>query len=76
MKYAGDVTPYKGLRVYTRDAVGLPGSSEHLDELMYRILGTLIHDGHVTKIADDHYVGANHPDTLVSVWEKVLIKFQ
>ena len=38
-KYLGVVTPFKGLRVYTRAAMGMPGSTEHLDELMSRVLG-------------------------------------
>ena len=31
MKYLGVLTPYKGMRVYTRAAMGMPGSTEHLD---------------------------------------------
>jgi len=37
MKYFGTVTPFKGLRVYTCSAMGMFGSSEHLQELMCRI---------------------------------------
>ena len=42
MKYCGIQTPYKGIRIYTRAAMGLSGSSEHLDELMSRVLGDMI----------------------------------
>ena len=31
-KYMGIITPYKGLRVYTRDAMGRVGASETLDD--------------------------------------------
>ena len=75
LKYLGVVTPYKGIRVYTRAAMGMPGSSEHLDELMSRILGELIHEGFVKKIADDLYIGGNTVDSLLYNWERVLVKF-
>ena len=39
MKYCGVATPYKGIRVYTRCAMGMPGSETCLEELMCRILG-------------------------------------
>ena len=29
MKYLGVVTPFKGLRVYTRAAMGMPGSTDY-----------------------------------------------
>ena len=38
-KYCAVVTPYKGVRVYCRAAMGMPGSESTLDELMSRILG-------------------------------------
>ena len=76
MKYAGIITPYKGVRVYTRAAMGMPGSTEYLDELTFRVLGELIHQGNVSKIADDLYVGANDTDDLLDVWVKVLDKFR
>ena len=34
MKYCGVATPYKGIRVYTRSAMGMPGSETALEELM------------------------------------------
>lgn len=76
MKYCGVVTPYKGIRVYTRAVMGLPGSSEHLDELTSRVFGDIIHEGSAAKIADDLYVGADTVDGLLSAWERVLQKFQ
>ena len=65
MKYLGVVTPYKGMRVYTCAAMGMPGSTEHLDELRHRILGDLMHKGYVMKIADDLYIGGDTVGTLL-----------
>ena len=61
MKYCGVATPFKGIRVYTRSAMGMPGSETFLEELMSRVLGDLIQEGCVAKIADDLYVGGNSP---------------
>ena len=38
MPYLGSVTPFKGLRVYTRSAMGMPGSSEHNSEVSHVFL--------------------------------------
>ena len=61
MKYCGVATPFKGIRVYTRSAMGMPGSETCLEELMSRVLGGLIQEGCVAKIADNQYVGGNSP---------------
>ena len=53
MKYCGVVTPFKGVRVYTHCAMGMPGSETALEELMSRVLGHLVQEGCVAKIADD-----------------------
>ena len=37
MKYCGAVTPYRGVRVYARCAMGMPGSETALEELMCRV---------------------------------------
>ena len=42
MKYLGVLTPFKGLSVYTRAAMGMPRSTEHLDELICKVLGDMI----------------------------------
>ena len=76
VKYLGVVTPYRGIRVYTRAAMGMPGSTECLDQLMFRVLGDLIHEGVVMKIADDLYVGGNDIASLLYNWERVLQLFQ
>jgi hypothetical protein len=76
MKYLGTLTPFKGQRVYTRAAMGMPGSTEHLDELMARVLGDLIQDGIAIKIADDLYTGGNTIEELLQNWEQILIRFE
>ena len=76
LKYLGVLTPYKGMRVYTRAAMGMPGSSEHLDELMSRVLGHLAQDGILRRIADDLYIGGNTPEELLVNWERVLQQFE
>ena len=72
MKYCGVVTPFKGVRVYSRCAMGIPGSETALEELMCRVLGDLVQEGVSAKIADDLYVGGDTPDDLLSNWRKVL----
>ena len=65
MKYCGVATSFKGIRVYVRSAMGMPGSETALEELMCRVLGHLLHEGIVVKIADDLYCGANTPYELL-----------
>ena len=72
LKYCGVVTPYKGVRVYNRCAMGLPGSESALEELMCRVLGDLVQDGHVAKIADDLFCGGATPEEALLAWRRVL----
>ena len=72
MKYCGVATPFKGIRVYTRCAMGMPGSETCLEELMCRVLGELIQEGCVAKIADDLYCGGNTPQDAYNNWSRVL----
>ncbi|XP_035686925.1 uncharacterized protein LOC118423072 [Branchiostoma floridae] len=71
-KYCGIVTPYKGIRVYCRSAMGMPGSETALEELMSRVLGDLLMRGIVAKIADDLYCGGNTFQELLANWKEVL----
>jgi hypothetical protein len=71
-KYCGVVTPFRGVRVYTRSAMGMPGSETALEELMCRILGDLLLEGVVAKLADDLYCGGDTQEDLLHNWEKVL----
>ena len=72
MKYCGVATPFKGVRVYVRSAMGMPVSETALEELMCRVLGHLLQKGIVVKIADDLYCGGNTPHELLENWKKVL----
>ena len=72
MKYCGVVTPFRGIRVYNRCAMGMPGSETALEELLCRVLGDLILQGSVVKLADDLYCGGNTPEELVTNWRALL----
>lgn len=76
MKYCGFASPFKGVRVYTRTAMGMPGSETALEEIMCRVLGDLLQEGIVTKIADDLYCGGNSPQELLQNWKRVLQALQ
>lgn len=76
MKYCGVATPFRGVRVYTRCAMGMPGSETALEELMCRVLGDHLQDGIVAKLADDLYCGGNSPQELFENWERVLQSLQ
>ena len=70
--YCGTITPYKGIRVYTRCAMGMPDLETALEEHMCRVLGDHIQAGFVSKLADDLYCSGNSPDELLENWTKVL----
>lgn len=72
MKYCGVATPFRGVRVYARSAMGMPGSETALEEIMCRVLGDLLQAGVVAKIADDLYCGGNTPRELLHNWRQVL----
>ena len=76
MKFCGIVTPFKGVRVYTRGAMGMPGTETALEELLSRVLGELIAAGGVIKIADDLMLGSDTPQNLLKVWSDVLEALQ
>ena len=76
MKYCGVATPYRGVRVYTRCAMGMPGSETALEELMCRILGDFLQEGCVAKLADDLFCGGNTPSELIQNWKRVLKALQ
>ena len=59
MRYCGVATPFCGVRVYARSAIGMPGSETALEELMSRVLGV------VAKIANDVSCGADSPEELL-----------
>lgn len=69
MKYYGVATPFRGVRVWARSAMGMPGPDT---ELMCRVFGTLSEEGRVVKLADDLYCGADNQDDLLDNWQQVL----
>ncbi len=71
-RYAGTASPFKGVRVYDRAAMGLPGSETALEELMNRVAGDLIMDGVAAKVADDLYCGDNTVDSALHAYERLL----
>ena len=72
LKYCGVCTPFRGVRVYVRSAMGMPGSETALEELMCRIVGHLIQEGCIAKIADDLFIGGNNPEELLHNFRRVL----
>ena len=75
MKYCGVATPVRGVRVYVRSAMGMPGSETAL-ELTCRVLGHFVQEGVVAKIADDLYGGGHTQQELLNNWERVLDALQ
>ena len=69
MKYCGIATPFRCTRVYTHCAMGMAGSEVALEELMCRIMGSLVMEGSMAKIADDMYIGGNSIPELAGDWE-------
>lgn len=76
MKYCGVVTPFKGVRVYSRCAMGIPGSETRLEELTCWVLCDLLQQGQVAKLADVLYCGASTLEDLLAVWKHVLMALQ
>ena len=72
MKYCGVVTPFRGIHVYNPSAMGMPGSKTALEEMMRRVLGDLLQDESVAKIADDLYCSGNTSTDLLCMWLKAL----
>jgi hypothetical protein len=72
MKYCGVSTPFKGVRVYTRSAMGMPGSETALEELLTRVFGEYSMQGWCERIADDLYIGGNTHQELLDHWELCL----
>ena len=55
MNYCWVATSFRGVRVYARSAVDMPGSEAALEELMCRVLCVLLEERVVVEIADDLY---------------------
>ena len=52
--------------------MGMPGSETALEELMCRVLGNLLQEGSVAKMADDLHSGSNTIEDLATNWLNVL----
>ena len=72
MKYCSVATPFHGIRVYTRSAMGMPSSETPLEELMCRVLSDFLQEGCVSKLADDLYCGGDTPQELITNWSRIL----
>lgn len=68
LKYCGIATPFWGICVDTGSAMDMPCSKTTLEEVMCHVLGGLIQEGCMTKLADDLYCGGDSPETLLSNW--------
>ena len=71
LKFCGVVTP-RGVRVYTRSAMGMPGSETALEELTCRVYGDLLEERVIAKVANDLYVGGDTPAELLRNLSRVL----
>ena len=72
MKYCGVVTPFRGVRVYFRS--GMSGSETALEELTCPVLGHLVQEGVVAKIADDLNCGGHTQQELLNNWKRVALQ--
>ena len=52
--------------------MGMPGSSEFLQELTSRVFRVVFAEGFLTVIADDLFVGGNTEDEILHNYERVL----
>ena len=67
MKYCGVAIPFRGIRVYTRSAMGMPGSETALEELMCRVLGDFIQEG-----CAEGYCEGDTAEELIANWSRIL----
>ena len=72
MKYAGVVSPMKGVFVYTVGCMGLPGTEVALEELTSLLFGHMVMEGKVAKLADDLFIGGATVKELLTNFEEVL----
>jgi hypothetical protein len=54
--------------------MGMPWSETALEELMCRVLGDLLEEGCVAKLAYDLYCGGETPEDLLQNWKRLLNK--
>ena len=68
-KWLGTVS---GVYVYDKGSMGLKNMAEFLEELMCRVVGDLITQGRVSKIADDLFIGGSTIQEVQLNWSKCL----
>ena len=76
LPYLGTVTPYKGIRIYLRPPMGMPGSSEYLQELLQRVCGDFLTEGFLLINHDDMFIGSNDIESLLSCWLRLLLRLR
>ena len=64
--------PHTEALLYTRAAMGMPGSKVALKELTSLLFGQLQRDNVLSILMDDIYIGANTLDELQTNWRKLL----
>ena len=75
-RWLGTVSPYKGVFVYDKGSMGLRNMAEFLEELMARVMGELITEGIVCKIADDLFIGGSNVNDVQKNWSRCLLKLK
>ena len=73
-RFCGVHTPYKGVLIYNVGCMGLPGVEVALEELTCLILGDMVKEGKVCKLADDLFVGGNNVKELKDNFHLLLQK--
>ena len=71
-KYSRVVTPFRGVQVYARSAVSMPGSETALKQPMCLVLVHLLEKRIIARIVDDLYCIENSPHKLPQNWRKEL----
>ena len=54
--------------VYARGPMGLRNMAEYLEEMVSRVLGDLIAEGCVDKVADDLLIGGDNVSEVLENW--------
>ena len=70
MKHCSITTPFHGVRLYACSVMVMAGRETTLEELICCVLGALIHEGIVPKIANDLYCCTNSPEGLIPTGNK------
>ena len=67
-------TPYKGIFAYVTGAQGMPGMSEHLDNVLDETIGDLVQTNKAFKIHDQIYVGGQDFESFLSNIKEVFYR--